>query len=1016
MVEDQNNGQKMPMPAAVKKMVKVPVVKRVKVPVAGPAAPAPSAPKIIQPEQTDSEPPLPPEEEDVPAPVKIPAPQPVPPAAKAPAQPAQPQPAQPQPAPAAPAAKPEVIQPVHSENEPPLPKEENKQPPAPAAKGSSRMRRREAIQSGDAAAKKKAKTMEEAKQKAASIGKNKWVRLVAAVMILGGIIGGIYHYLPALAEKKLPEILAANGLKLKTFKVKELTISSMELTGITDSTGTMSVSSMKADYSLKDLLMNSKLKSVTVNGLSLTGVRNDEGVSFGALGGLMSSTVRVKKGLEIDLPKMTVSNSKFILKREREKELLDENGDPIDETMIVNFSATGKLQKSVLEMTFLTDYESPQMRVKTSTKLTKSAADVEIKTEITEGDVLKKAEQPADDFNAPEPQVIGSVKGTTEFSVKGGVLTKGVGNLALTSSSQTLTLNGEIVPQAEGFDLSLKLNRSFEDKKDAVGKFTGDLDIEAKKLQMNGTFQSFTGRLPLTLASASLSNGSMLFRQLKVSTDLHMDCKEGKCTFQLMAPMPVSFGSAIVNGKFRQFKFFQPVALRINPDPKEPFLETDGGLLSFSLPMSGFTAQTVIADQLSNHQIGLAMNASKMHLKTNVFSTGFTGDYVFGQSYYTDKDVKASGVQGALSFDGNTLPSGRIRVAEIELKKEGLLPNFSGDFVLKPMGTDEYGVKSMLQIQNGLVTVSADGAYSLPAHRWNLYVNIPKVILSETDLPLESVLPFMTSVLSPKTTGAFAMKGRIVAEQGKIMGPVSLLLDNVSTQWQGMDIQGASGVLTLTSLLPLETPENQMLFAGRFNPGLPFNNALFNFKVVAERGVQVSNARMRFADGQFKTIKSFFYPYDGAPSAILMEGSGIDLSTFTRLLKTASLQADGTLNSEWKMSFGENGLQIDQAKLLSKLPGTIHFDPSVKVKKSMDPGVVKFLSEVIVKQLGITIQGPLNGVLTFKTKITGHSPLEQSDSTVKFEFTNSFGNMLKEDTSSIDLPSDVMLSIQNYIK
>ena len=1050
MVDNQQNGQNPPAPAAVKKMVKLPLVKRVKVPVAGqavphpvpPAAAAQPAPRIIQPEVSDTEPPLPPEEEDVPTPqpvyaetpkpavqpqpVKQPAPQPAAQPTASAAQPAEPQTS---PAAAAPQAAPAqtVHQPTDSASEPPLPPEEKGGTPVEASKVSSRKRRRDNIQSGKAAenaAKKKAQqAIEDAKKKASSFWKKKIVKLGVFVVLLCGVLAGVYSYLPVLAEKKLPEIFAANGLKLRSFKVKELTIGAMELTGLTDKGGTLSISSLKAEYSLKELLFDNKLKSITVNGLSVTGVRRDDGISLGAFGELLSSSAQAKKGLEMDLPKLSINNSSFVMKREREKELLDENGDPIDETVVVGFSAKGKLQKSVLDITFYTEYESPQMRLRTTSVLKKSANEAEIKTEITEGDVLKAPvktnQDDAEDTvseSEQEPQVIGSVKGTMEFSVLNGALTKGVGNLALTSSTQTLTLDGEVVPQEKGFDLSLKLNRSFEDKTDAAGKLVGDLTLEAKNLEMSGTVHKFSGRLPLKLSSTSLSDGSKLIQQLKVATDIQMTCDKGKCSFKLLAPMPVSFNSAIVNTQFRQFKFYQPVALRINPDAKEDFLSTDGGALTFSLPLSGFTAQLFLADQMDNRQIGLAMNASKMHLKTNVFSTGVSGDFAFGQSFYTDKDIKASGVQGAFTFDGNALPSGRVRIAEIELKKKNILPNFSADIALKPMGTDEYGIKSLLSVQNGVATVSAEGAYALPSHAWNLYVNIPKVILSETGLPIESVLPFMADKVSKSTSGAFAVKGRVSIAQGKMTGPVTLLLDNISTQWQGMDLRGVNGVVTLTSLLPLETPENQMLYVGRFNPGMPFNNALFNFKVVAERGVQIANARMTFSDGQFKTIKSFFYPYDGAPSAILMEGSGIDLQTLARNLKSSALQIDGTLNSEWKMSFGEKGLQIDQAKLLSKLPGTIHFDPSVKIKKTMDAGVVKFLSEVIVKQMGITIQGPLNGALTFKTKITGHSPLEQNDSTVKFEFSNSFKNLLKEDTTPVDLPSDVMLSIQNFMK
>lgn len=1039
MVENQNGGQNASAPAAVKKMVKVPMVKRIKAPVSAPAAPAArqpqavphAAPKIIQPEISDTEPPLPPEEEF--KPVRNPLEEQANP--KSAAQPV----SKPAPQPAEQAAPQKPAEPVVTEkaveagkkDEAPSEKKETPQGGSPldTGKATARKRRRETVSPENAAKKKAQQALDEAKKKAENLKKNKWVRLFVFLLLIGGIVGGVYHYLPVLAEKKLPEILAANGFKLKSFKVKELTINAMELTGITDQSGTLSISSMKADYSLKDLLTDSKLKSLSISGLTVTGVRRDDGVSLGAFGGLLASSVQVKKGLELDLPKISINNSKFVLQREREQELLDENGEPVDETLTVDFSATGKMRKSILDMTFSTNYESPQMRMKTTTVLKKSTDEAEIKTEITEGEVLKQPakkaagteenpdeEMPVEEAPAEEPQVIGSVNGTMEFSVKEGVLTKGVGNLALKSSSQTLTLDGEVVPQEKGFNLSLKLNRSFEDKKDAEGKIVGDLTIEAKNLEMSGKVQKFSGKLPLKITASSLSSGNVLIQQLKVATNLQMDCEDAKCRFKLLAPMPVAFNSAIVNGRFRQFKFFQPVTVRVNPDPKEDFLTTDGGALNFTLPLSGFTAQLFMADQIENRQVGLAMNASKMHVKTNVFSAGYSGDFAFGQSYYTDKDVKASGVQGAFTFDSKTLPSGRMMIADIEAKKKGVLPNFSADVVLKPMGMDEYSVKSALSVQNGLVAVSAEGSYALPAHRWNLYVNIPKVILSETGLPIESILPFMADTLSKKTTGAFAVKGRVAIEQGKMTGPVTVLLENVATQWNGVELSGLNGVVTLSSLLPLETPENQMLFAGRLKAGVPFDNALFNFRIVADRGVQMANMRMQFANGQFKTIKSFFYPYDGSASAILMEGNGIDLQTLTRELKSSALQADGTLNSEWKLSFGEKGLQIDQAKLITKLPGTLHFDPPAKVRKTMDADVVKFLSEVIVKQMGVTVQGPMDGMLTFKTKIVGHSPLEQNNKTVQFEFSNSFKNMLKDNAPATDMPSDVMLSIQNFMK
>lgn len=1005
MAENNTNDPKAPVPPAG--AAKVPLVKRVKIPTVRPAAPEPQ-PAAAHPQPGQ------------------------PPAAVKPAQPAKPAAATENSAPAAPrpeeAAAPETItdpaarvEASHAETkEPELPPDEKGAAvPSPVEaeeieKAPPRKRRREAASSSpsqaDLAKQKTEEQLRKAKEKAKHLWSNKLYRFGFLGVLLVVICYTVYSSLPMLAEKKLPDIFAANGMPFKSFKMKLLTMDTMELTNVSDKTGTMTIANMKFNYSLFSLVSSNTIKSVELSGVNVNGIRRDDGISLGALGDLISSPMSAKKGMELTINSLKISNGHFILKSDKPLPEYDEDNpdeEPVDDTIVVNFTANGTLSKAGLNMQVATDYTSDQMVVKTATALNKTARFSQIKTDITEGNLLKGEES------------IGSVTGAFEVSVDSGVLSKGTADLVLSSSSQKLTLKADVIPQETGFDLSVHLDRSFENPQDAIGKFVGDLSIEANNMTMSGTFQKFSGTLPLKLSSNSLTNSKMAVQELKSEVSVKFSCEGPHCIYKLENPMKLSFNSFQNNGMFKQIKLFEPLSLTIGPDPKDPFLESNGGVLSFSLPISSFATKALIADSRSSEQIAVALNGIKARLKYNVFSGGYSGDMVFTQSGFADKNLRMTGIQGSAAFTSASLPSARLRIANVSMTKPDVLPDFSTDIILKPMGGAELGVDSTIRIQNGVITASVKGSYSLADREWKMYVVIPKFALSETGVSLPSVLPFMSAYLPPSTSGVVGMKGRVSVKDGRIDGPVNLLLENVKTEWKGMQLTALNGVLTLSSIYPLETPANQQLFVGVFNiGGIPFQNALFNFRVLGNQGIEVSNVRMKYADGQFKTIKSFYFPYEGHASQILFEGSGINLSAVSESLKSSALQVDGVMNSEWRMSFVDEKLMIDSAAFTSRLPGTLHFETPADLRDKMNPEMQSFLSNVIIKNMSVKASGPIDGMVRFDVTIDGHSPLETDaeNQEVSFDFSGSFRNMLKQEERPFEIPSDILLSLQDYAK
>lgn len=845
-------------------------------------------------------------------------------------------------------------------------------------------------------------------------------RLFIIIVLIAIAGAGVYSALPTIAEKKLPELFAANGLPFHRFKLKELTTDTMELTNISDRAGKVSIASMKFNYSLIGLYSDNTIRSLTLSNVTLTGERRNDGISLGVLDDFIKSPINAKKGMSLSINSLTIQNGTFLLRSDAPPEtFVNANGDTeeIDNTIRIKFSATGSLGKTGLNLKILTDYESPQieskpdaprMVLKTETFLNKTALNSQIKTEITEGNVMNGEEK------------AGSVTGKLEIAVENGVLSTGSADLLLLSSSQKLKLNARVVPKDTSFDMMLDLDRSFDNPRDAVGKFVGLLSLKANDVTVKGTFQKFSGNLPLRLNAPTLTNGRTSLRDMTLETDLTFTCAGMDCSASLKKPLKFSFSSMQTAAMQKQVSFFKPLDLTINPDPKEPFLQFKNSILSLTLPAEGFQTQLQLADDKSSAQMAVALNGLKARVKYNVFTGAYSGDAAFQQSQYADKNIRMGGVQGMTSFNSNGLPEARLLINKASLTTPNILPDFSANVYLRPQNKYEYGINSNVLIQNGLMSATINGSYSLASHECDFYVTVPKFTLAEDGMHLKDALPFLARHLNEETFGSFAAKGRFAIKDGRILGPMNVLLENVNTSWQKNRFSNLNGVLTFSSMQPLETPANQLLYAELLDTGLPFQNALFNFQIQPDKGIDVANVRMKYADAQFKSIKSFTIPFNNKPSQILLEGNGINLSMISNDLKSSALQMDGILNSEWHLSLTENKeLNIDKTILETKMPGTLHFAPPKELQAKMNPQMLDFLKDVIVKNIKLTLKGPMDGQVTFDLSLTGHSPLDESetDQDIALDFKGSFNSFLKHERRGYaDIPPEIMQALQNFKK
>ena len=894
-------------------------------------------------------------------------------------------------------------------HEPDLPPEDEptplKTPATPTVTGKKSLRKKRHSTNNAQSDEQKTDQEKTLKNKIKLFFSKKWNRRLFFITLIFLIGYGSYLALPIIARKKLPEIFAENGISFKTFKVKQITFTTIELTHLSDKTGSMNISSIKFKYSLFGLLYRRTLKSIELTGVTIKGYRRNDGISLGVLNNLIYSPIEFKQDKVFTVKSLDIKNGNFILRNDMPVNA-NQSENENDGTIVVSFSSKGSFEEKELNMTVFTDYNSSKASFKTKSALKKTASSSEITTEITDGKLLKDEKE------------TGAITGNMAVSVNNGVLSKGEADLLLSSSDQKLNLKAAVIPKEKSFDITVDLNRSFENSQEAKGKFGGDLSIKADNTVISGTFEKFEGTLPLILSANTLTNGKIAIQDMKTKMDLKFACNKGVCNTTLQNPMTLSFSGLQYLGNFRQIRTLAPLELTVNPNPDIPFMKSEKGNVTFHLPVTPLSTQIFIADTISNSQASLALNELTANLTYNVFSGKHHAEATFNQSSFANNNINLTGIQGFSSFNSGSLPDVRLRIQNASLAQANVLADFSADLRFRPMSASEFGVDASIALKNGLVTANANGSYTLPTHEWNMYLVVPKFILSDSGVNFETVAPFMLNYLPNTTTGGIAAKGRLNVKNGQVTGPMNVLLENVSTTWKGIGVNSLNGVVTLSSVLPLGTPENQQLFIGNFNIGVPMQNALFNFQIFPNKGVEIANARMKYANGQFKTIKSFYVPYEGEASQILFEGSGIDLAVVTNNLTSSALQVDGIMNSEWRLSLDDDKLLVEDVLFTSKLPGTLHYYPPKAIKEKMDPEMATFLKDVIVKNMEIRASGELNGLMAFTVSITGHSPLdeEQNDQELSFDFQGSLRSFLKQKNHPIEIPSDILLAIQEYTK
>lgn len=989
MSDEQNSTQEAPaaQPAAtVVKKIKVPAAPHIKTPQPAPA-PAQQTPAQPAPQPAPAQP----------APVQAQASAPQPATAQQPAAPAQAQQAQPAqqtPAQPAPQAAPAPATPA-SDAHPAT----AKAPASPLPAGVSRPRRGAAVKPA-APAKKDSEALKIAKQKAketvSRLLRSKVFILssVCAVFLIAVVVG--ISATPSLVESGLPQYLKKNGIMLKSFKVKSLGMTQAELMNFVMSSGSVRIKSVKITYSPIDLWRNKQVKTMDVSGLTINGDISEDGISFGGLESALSANAARNPFIA---KKLRLTNGQLVVNRQNS-----------DEPLVLGFTSNGSVSADAMNLTTDVSFLNDRFSVKANVVLNKTKAQTDITAEITEGNVLEGEE------------TAGSVTGTWDLTMQAGALTQAKADLSIETPGQTMKLAGTVTPHEDAsFSLDTAFARKFKQGFDAGDNFTGEISLKSDKIVFKGNAQNATVDLPLNLKVVSATNKTLAIKDMSLALSGVLSCVDGACAYRLKKEAPIELAALQYFGAYNKVSIAEPVKFSLFT--KDNLVDFQKGTLVFASDILPTSFRAFVSASESSSQVAAALkNNTHLQITYNVFTGEYSGKTAFAGAELMTKDFKSADISGIAGFRQSSLTEAKLMAKNITLTTPDIVAPFDFQATVAPLNADEYSLDMTGAMRNGLITLKAKGSYNFASKSWSLFLDMPKTAFSEAGINFADAFPVLSKKLNAQMDGTLGMNGRVNIAGGKVTGAMKVLLMNVSTKLGSFDLKNMTSVLTITSLTPFETAENQNVFIGQMNMGIPFKDVGISFRAQAD-GVTVSSLNMQYADAGFRLVKPLFIPYDSVPNPFLIEGQGVSFSKLSSLLRMPGLDVDGSGELTMKMSLDKGEVMIEDGRLrLSKSSGGIggmfRYDPPSSQNVKLDPRMKEFLKSVVFKDLNLTMTGKPAGQMKFKFRLDGYSSADetQRNRKINLDIDGTLQKLLKSDGEAGEMPLGIMNSIQENFK
>ncbi len=189
------------------------------------------------------------------------------------------------------------------------------------------------------------------------------------------------------------------------------------------------------------------------------------------------------------------------------------------------------------------------------------------------------------------------------------------------------------------------------------------------------------------------------------------------------------------------------------------------------------------------------------------------------------------------------------------------------------------------------------------------------------------------SALSPALSRLKAVSGQISASaqfnwsnKGVHSSHGAFELRHVSFTQETAKIGDLNASLNLENVFSPSSPPQQTITIRRIDFGIPVENLLVSYQIVAADPPRIALAKAQFSmmDGNLSLAPTIINPA-AAHTDVLVHVNNIDLGTFFNLIQIDGLTGNGHLDGQIPIRLEDNQVMIRKGHLVAKAPGVLRF-------------------------------------------------------------------------------------------
>lgn len=234
-------------------------------------------------------------------------------------------------------------------------------------------------------------------------------------------------------------------------------------------------------------------------------------------------------------------------------------------------------------------------------------------------------------------------------------------------------------------------------------------------------------------------------------------------------------------------------------------------------------------------------------------------------------------------------------------------------------------------------------------------------------------------------------------------------------------VEGVSGEIQFSSLLPLRTAAPAKIHVAVLDPGVELQDGEVVLAFNRDGEIDIERAHWPFAGGEF-FLQPMHWVVGGTDQKALLNVHNVDLLELSGLLGLQHMSAKGRLSGGIPLHMANNTLYVERARLSAAPPGVLQYSGSVgdHASKAAPQAKLAFdaLKDLHYEQLELSLDGDVAGRMQAKLTLLGHNPdvLDGAPFLLRINTSAEFARLVRQATQGGRIAETISTTLERAQK